>query len=71
MAAEGNCRNVLIAMDGSEYSDYAFDCKFHLEFIGRQIMGVGIRYMLPMNTNCRCMLKDCLLFYCAHCYLWY
>jgi hypothetical protein len=29
MATEGaKERTVVIAMDGSEYSDYAFDCKF-------------------------------------------
>ena len=28
MTAERTHRNVCIAMDGSEYSDYAFDCKF-------------------------------------------
>lgn len=27
MAAGGEERVILIAMDGSEYSDYAFDCK--------------------------------------------
>ena len=32
MTAESTHRNVLIAMDGSEYSDYAFDCKFNLDF---------------------------------------
>lgn len=30
MAAE---RTVVIAMDGSDYSDYAFDCKYYYSFI--------------------------------------
>ena len=30
MAAEGECRKVLIAMDGSEFSDYCFECKFNI-----------------------------------------
>ena len=40
MTAESTHRNVLIAMDGSEYSDYAFDCKF-FQWIFLLLSGVG------------------------------
>ena len=32
MATEGKERTVLIAMDGSDYSEYAFDCEFAYNF---------------------------------------
>ena len=38
MAESAKERIVLIAMDGSEYSDYAFDCKLFYVFLGGSIL---------------------------------